>query len=640
LTKSIHDGQLQELFESKEVDRELVLSALRDRLLDGQFSTAVARSLFEIQDPTNGPKAYAWLLGEAVDATDSGLPPFALRQAGAEAGGSSASDDAAVDALEAVAFLHKLAGEPFVVCIDQLEVFLRADASRVEIVFSVIKKLIEQVSRQDGLVIIAGTPEAWGKLPRDVSPRMRVREPIDVGDITLSEAETLVNAFLPGPQLTDTRVMARVFELSGGTPRELLRICHRLFDRTAGNLNTATEQDLAESARDAGTLADRRQLALQMIDGILSAYGDVSPDLALEPNVIVERMLRVDDRPVLAVMTSIASDMVAETAAAKGIQRVRQLLEHQFPTAQLIVATIGYASREIAELFGATVTTVAFAEQRFQSELRAAVVRLTTRPETPSTQPQPQSDPTVLQFLEKVSARLERLETDRKQGAATIAQRVQASAATAAAVAPDVQAREMKTRWELLDAIDRCEEALRESQDTTLARSGFLAAKERDIMRRILISNEAFSKDVAIDQLGAAYLDLLSLELQHPDMIRETTDLRQELLFDMRIGLREEGWLRRVRRPEVMAMLAGLAAMIVSVYPLWRWRVQMVYGDGNMSRSQAEELVGLTDPGLLVAMAAISLVAAGYVFYVARFASIGRRWNRRVERLRRGPRPN
>src|SRR5262249_20914055 len=120
--------------------------------------------------------------------------------------------------------------------------------------------------------------------------------------------------------------------------------------------------------------------------------------------------------------------------------------------------------------------------------------------------------------------------------------------ATTVLAAPARKEQELKTRWDLVEALDRLEAALD---------AGVPEDEERGRMRAILVANETYRSDSILDQLGAAYLDLMSLDSSLAD--------RRELIFDMRQSLRQQGgFLAAVRRASPLSeIVVGIIAALL-----------------------------------------------------------------------------
>jgi predicted CopG family antitoxin len=148
------------------------LQSKLDRNPENPIPDIIPRTLTLINNPRFGEKAYQWLLGkEVTDLAELNLNHylFQLHQQGTDGSTSDSSvpDHTAIVALETVAALLLIAQRPLIVLVDQLEVLLRADPQRQQTLFSVIKKMVEQLNNQKVLTFIAGNNESWEILPPD-----------------------------------------------------------------------------------------------------------------------------------------------------------------------------------------------------------------------------------------------------------------------------------------------------------------------------------------------------------------------------------------------------------------------------------------------------------------------------------------
>jgi hypothetical protein len=268
---------LETLYKESNLDREQIANILQTRFQETQVPTAIPQTLLAVSSPVAGEKAYRWLLGDEIPDLSTLALAHNLRQLTEESTGSSAPDVTAVNALETIAALHRLAGVPLIILIDQLEVLLRTNVSKQETLFSVIKKLVEHLGRQQALLFIAGNDESWRKLPRDVPPRLRLREPLQVGSLSLDETRVFIKSYLDKLSGFSRDGVEAIHELSGGNPREIIRIAYYAFEKTDGNLGAASNDILLQSAKESGTVADRCDLALSMADEVLKQYGRMAP---------------------------------------------------------------------------------------------------------------------------------------------------------------------------------------------------------------------------------------------------------------------------------------------------------------------------------------------------------------------------
>jgi hypothetical protein len=565
----IQPGRLEMLYDESNLDREQLTNVLEERLLETHVPAAIPQVMLSIGSSEAGEAAYHWLTGDEVQDLPKLNLAHSLRQLGDETGGSSAADVRAVDALETLAALHRLAGVPLVLLIDQLEVLLRTDAQRQQTLFSVFKKLVEQASRQLALVFVAGAEDAWRQLPRDVAPRLRVREPLPVGGLNLAETGLLLSAYAKADRPFAQDALETIHELSGGSPREILRIAHHAFEKTKGNTASADDGTLLASAQDAGTVADRSVLALSMADAVLLKYGSdiVRSNLMLD-GLTLDRVVSEGGMPFGALLVARATDKLSEVDLARTVTSARGALDKEWPGCELLVVTVGYSSDEVRELLG---TTIVFDERTFTNLLETEMTRIAARrPQTVvvggdltgreiNIMQAPAENPELVKLLERVSKRLDELETQRTTEAAEVQERF--SETTHALAAPELQQEALRTRSALLEALDRVEDAL--------YRQAYL--EERDRMRAVLVASETSAGDPMLYQLAVVYLDALAVgsAARTETGNRHADDTRHELIRDIRGVLRQHGLFEELpRSPVLMSVLAGgvLALATLLVY--------------------------------------------------------------------------
>jgi hypothetical protein len=236
--------------------------------------------------------------------------------------------------------------------------------------------MIEQLGRQHTLMFIAGNDESWGLLPRDVTPRLRLRKPLQVGNLTADETRSLLKAYTAGMPPFSADVAATVYELAGGSPREVIRIAYYAFEEVQGALDRVTKQELLRSANKSGSIADRHQLALAMAEPVLEAFGPVAKDLDVGNGVLLDRLLKVDGQPSLALVVVKATDKLSEIDSARRVQEIRHYLEKTWPSTPLLVVTVGYSSKEIEDLLGKASTVLPFREVSFTGQLQTKALEL------------------------------------------------------------------------------------------------------------------------------------------------------------------------------------------------------------------------------------------------------------------------
>src|SRR5207248_4343212 len=274
--------------------------------------------------------------------------------------------------------------------------------------------------------------------------------------------------------------------LAGGNPREIIRIAYQTFEKLRGALDRATYEDLVSCAVASGTVADREKNALGMADSILRAFGRVSQDFAIGGGLKLDRLLIMNGTtPSLALQTLRATDQLSEVQSARGVIPVLNYLEQTWPGVPLIVVTIGYSSAPVTGLLGQTFPMLAFDEETFPSELQTRVVELLAkaqeRKQAEQQAPPAAADPVLVNLLQRVSSRLDDLETSRRAGVESAAQTF--TTRTLEHAAPELEKRELRTKWDLLEELDR----LADVADPYHPEHD----KERQIVRGILVANES-----------------------------------------------------------------------------------------------------------------------------------------------------
>jgi len=273
-----------------------------------------------------------------------------------------------------------------------------------------------------------------------------------------------------------------------------------------------------------------------------------------------------------------ATDQLTEVQSAKRVPPVVHYLERTWPSIPLIVTTVGYSSTSVADLLGRAGAVLEFNEETFASQLRTRVVELLAKQEQANDQrrrrEQPSVDPTVIEALknisnrldtrekspasvdpalvktlEQISTRLNQLEETRKDDIEKIAQTF--SERTRQFAEPRLQEREIRSKWDVLEELERLER----TPHSPISRD-----EERQIIRRVLVSNEALLKNKYLDELGGIYLDLLSPRRFNPSQGHVLDDL----ILEMRRALRSRSLVNQMMdTPWKSATLAGAPAAIL-----------------------------------------------------------------------------
>ena len=141
------------------------------------------------------------------------------------------------------------------------------------------------------------------------------------------------------------------------------------------------------------------------------------------------------------------------------------------------------------------------------------------------------------------------------------------SEATREASEPQIQIRQAKTRWELLEQLEKLEDALRYNE----------TGLERELIRGMLVGNEANLQRQDFDFLGGLYSDLVGKAriVDTPDindsenyelyenMIADLKERRARILPEMRRTVREKNFIDTFIEKPFLA--AGISAVFASL---------------------------------------------------------------------------
>jgi hypothetical protein len=591
-------GALQVLQAEKNIDLQQLRQQLLIELRAGGCPAEMARVILDAPDPKIGVDAHRWITGNDVPpdrlealgvsyqlSAVSQAPVLADRASAGQtatdpahgeqgasvaiADGSGAQltpmpsegsaektpaltadpEGAAITALSALATLHRVAGVPLIVLVDQLEVLVRVpEGQPFQMLSSLLKKFVEELSSRAAFVVVAGIREPWRRLPRDVPARFRGRAELVVGSLTQAETALLLSAYTRELNLTSfgPRVIEQICELSGGNPREILRVAYQLFENSDGNLSSISGRtEVLNAAQSAGTIADREVQALAALDAVLREFNlRQASDLILPGSFRIDRALMDPSGDPVALFEIVkATDAIDEVGSARRVQGVLENLNKTWRGASLIVISVGYSSSEVRNLLGDDVTLVKYDDKTFEGELRTHIVTL-LRVGSVAREEQPNPNAALHTRMEEMTSLLKRLEAERLAQQKRIDERFQATAAELAK--PAVEERRLQTRREVLDALDTVRERLI---------GGELQAEQR-LIRSTLIANESYLKDRVLDDLGEAYLEAIGLE--------RTTGSQSEMLRNEREKLLGE-MSRNLRRPTALAMLTRRRWEIVIV---------------------------------------------------------------------------
>jgi hypothetical protein len=601
-TKSIEKrlqtpSELQQLFHEENLDREALFLTLRDRLQVSGAPEEITAALLLIESPTLGERAHSWLSGKRIEDPESLGISYQLDALPISGETTSVPDAVAVNALETLAALFAVARRPVVILIDQLEVLLRTDAERRQTLSSMIKKLIEQLGRQHVLTFIAGTAEPWSLMPRDVAPRLRTREPLSVGVLEPDEASLLLGSFTPAEYSRET--MTALMRITGGSPREILRVSHHVFRRANGSLGGATPDDIIECAKLAGTLDDRRRIALAEAEQVFAAIGTVLSDVDVGGELPVDRLLQIPSAPAIALIALTAADRTSEAKLARGLLSTLRKLNERWRNARIVVASLGYSTESIRQQLGRTAIVIEYAEGSFSRALQGVLAEAIKESGMREVATEADSLEAFQRISDVIENRLAKIEAQRAKETQKILEDFVAKAHIFAE--PERERRELRTRWDVQEELGRLADGNQENPTA-----------ERESMRAVLVANEANIKNGRLDFLGTIYLDCLA-----PTYYYETARLRTDLLLEMRRVLRQSATSRLIfehpwRAIAILSAAVAVFGLSVSLAPL--------YFGGHPLPGRSS--VGMT---LLIAATAAFYSAAGIGYTSFTWRS---RWNR------------
>ncbi|MGI5207620.1 hypothetical protein ACQEU6_39330 [Spirillospora sp. CA-108201] len=171
-----------------------------------------------------------------MDWLASGAPPDArLQEQGIT--GSLSTDAQMLDCIGAVTSLYGRQGLHFALVVDDIEKLLGRpdpllpDMTNTAETLKSFHKLLRTFVESGGLLVLGGLPEYLDQLPGDVKSRIRTRispSPLDGGQI--AEYVRLRQGGVLEP--FDQSACDAIHRLTGGMPRQVVRLCYRSFQLT------------------------------------------------------------------------------------------------------------------------------------------------------------------------------------------------------------------------------------------------------------------------------------------------------------------------------------------------------------------------------------------------------------------------
>jgi hypothetical protein len=324
------------------------------------------RAYIKLREPAWSKTALRWFEGDALtpeERDDLGLHTAQISNAG--------------QARQAMRFLlevHRKAGVPLLLCIDEFERFaVRGSSDDQRASPSFLKDLAEMFEGTGNALLVCGAEDAWRQLPGDTFDRIR-RERIVEVILTDEEAKDLLGLYcrVSGQKLGDvfdSGVLVFLTDLSERNARRMLNISFEAFVMTAG-LRKISQQDVRQAATKA--LADDQRF--QSMDEAIVRVArterlGVTKQFSVE-NVTADYALAASaDGPIflLIMRSSYKTDEVsAGRSAARAVTELRRIR----PGARTAVIVLGYSTAEVREqLQRVSDAVLVYDEDRFAMEL-------------------------------------------------------------------------------------------------------------------------------------------------------------------------------------------------------------------------------------------------------------------------------
>jgi hypothetical protein len=351
---------------------------------DEEFMRAVSN----LQDQRLGRQAYDWLLGKQLSPTALG-----------EIGVSGTMDDRMAEvALRLFATMFRIARQPFIVYLDQIERLAReaSDETRSRNA-AALKSLSEIFAREQALLALAGAPDGWEALPQDFPGRLT--RFVDLPTLSLETAFALLHVYQSAPAGEDfvaneesgavdvfpysPSAVREIVRISRGNMRGILRLAYRTYVESAPSKSTTGQEldasDVATASRhvdeyfDTDTIADSVQAQLR--ERGLAFERDVqlegtTVDFAVPPTGEIVA--------VIDILSAIFDE--DEVRSARDYLTKAEAILKRFPRARLIVIVAGYASEKVQDSLRKVATDyIVYSPVEFEHQFAEALDTVETR---------------------------------------------------------------------------------------------------------------------------------------------------------------------------------------------------------------------------------------------------------------------
>jgi hypothetical protein len=330
------------------------------------ISSDFLRAYIKFREPAWSKTALRWFLGDALtpeERDDLGLHTLQIVQA-----------DQARRAIRFLLEVHRKAGVPVLLCIDEFERFaVRGSADDQRALPSFLKDLAEMFESTGNAFILCGAEDAWRQLPGDTFDRIR-RERIVEVTLSKKEVEGMLGLYCKSSgrelgDVFDSGALAFLMDLSERNARRMLNISYEAFILTAGR-RKIVQQDVREAATKA--LADDQRFQ-SMDEAVLRVARaqmlGVTKQLTVGDATVDYALIGSGDRPMFLIVmrSSFKSDEVsAGRSAAAVVTEVKKRQAH----ARAAMIVLGYSTAEVREqLESVSDAVLVYDEDRFALEL-------------------------------------------------------------------------------------------------------------------------------------------------------------------------------------------------------------------------------------------------------------------------------
>ncbi|GAA5060886.1 hypothetical protein HNP84_008902 [Thermocatellispora tengchongensis] len=309
---------------------------LRRRLHDVTGRDDFSRALALLHQGGFQTEVWAWL---------AGLPPSeALRERGIVQ--PIEGDLGAFAAFGTLTMLFARQGHRLELFVDEFDAIVPSGPGREEVVRAV-KKLADVFIEAGGLLVFCALPSTYQSLPSGL--RDRAHE-VRLAPFGQAETEDVIRLYQDGGLFPHTpHSAAEIRRLSGGNPREILRLLHRTWrpapELTAGHIRASLRVEPLERA--AGHAEVRRVIEDALVSGGWRPQSGVRM-----AGTTVDHWIRLAGNKAVAVL--VADSLIDEDDVARVRRRVVALRE-EHPATEVVVVTRGYAAPEDARAVAALV---------------------------------------------------------------------------------------------------------------------------------------------------------------------------------------------------------------------------------------------------------------------------------------------